>query len=93
VNCKLISLHDTITVNLSLVQCEFHTGKKTVIARIKSINRNLKCRRQVFREYLVPITKGETGICPPANAHAIIDYFISGYTNKASPSNEPKKHF
>jgi len=27
-------------VNLTLVQCEFHTGKKTVIARIKSINRN-----------------------------------------------------
>ena len=33
-----LSLHDTITVNLTLVQCEFHTGKKTVIARIKSIN-------------------------------------------------------
>ena len=34
------SLHDTATVNLTLVQCEFHTGNKTVIARIKSINRN-----------------------------------------------------
>ena len=34
------SLHDTTTVNLTLVQCEFHTGKKTVIARIKSVNRN-----------------------------------------------------
>jgi len=34
------SLHDTITVNMTLVQCEFNTGNKTVIARIKSINRN-----------------------------------------------------
>jgi len=30
----------TLTANLTLVQCEFHTGKETVIARIKSINRN-----------------------------------------------------
>jgi len=27
-------------MNLTLVQCEFHTVKKTAIARIKSINRN-----------------------------------------------------
>jgi len=27
------------------------------------------------------------------NAHAIIDYFISGSTNKASSSNETKKRF
>jgi len=33
-------LHDTISVNLTLVQCEFHTVKKIAIARIKSINRN-----------------------------------------------------
>ena len=30
----------TLTVNLTFVQCEFHTGKETVIARTKSINRN-----------------------------------------------------
>jgi len=30
----------TLTVKLTLVQWEFHTGKKAVIARIKSINRN-----------------------------------------------------
>jgi len=30
----------TLTMNLTFVQCEFHTGKKTVIARAKSINRN-----------------------------------------------------
>jgi len=34
------SLHDTITVSLTLVQFEFHAGKKTVIARIKSSDRN-----------------------------------------------------
>jgi len=34
------SPHGIITVNLTLVQYKFHTGKKTVIARIKSINRN-----------------------------------------------------
>ena len=61
------SLHDTITVNLTLVQREFHTGKKTVIARIKSINRNLWCRRQAFREIVGsnPNFQGKTGISPP----------------------------
>jgi len=31
--------------------------------------------------------------CTPVDAHAIIDYFISGSTNKASSSNETKKSF
>jgi len=45
--------------------------------------------------FLIPIFWEENGHLPPcpANAHAIIDYFISGSTNKASSSNEPKKHF
>jgi len=44
--------------------------------------------------FLIPISRGETGIpSPPANAYVIIDYFISGFTNKASSSNEPKKRF
>jgi len=34
------SLHDTGAVNLALVQCECHTGKWTVNARIKSIDWN-----------------------------------------------------
>ena len=33
--------NDNRTVNLALVQCECHTDKYTVIARIKSVNRNL----------------------------------------------------
>jgi len=37
VNCKLITAWHYKTVNLTLVQCEVHTGKKTVVARIKSI--------------------------------------------------------
>jgi len=43
--------------------------------------------------FLIPISRGGTGICPPANAHAITDYFISGFTNKASSSHEAKKRF
>jgi len=43
--------------------------------------------------FLIPISRGETGICHPANARALIDYFILGSTNKAISSNEPKKHF
>jgi len=38
----------------------------------------------------------ERGKCPfftPVDAHAIIDYFILGSTNKASSSNETKKGF
>jgi len=37
VNCKP-PLHDTRTVNLALVQSECHTGKQTIIARIKLVN-------------------------------------------------------
>jgi len=38
------------------------------------------------------------GKCPfclpcPADAHAIIDYFISGSSNKASSTHETKKGF
>jgi len=47
VNCKL-SLHDTRTVNLTLVHCESHTGKQIAIARIKSIDTELICWFQVF---------------------------------------------
>jgi len=43
--------------------------------------------------FLIPISRGETGICLPANAHAIIDYLILGFTNKVSSSNEPKERF
>jgi len=38
-NCKLI-LHVTKTVNLTLVQCECHIGKQTLIARINPNNQN-----------------------------------------------------
>jgi len=38
--------------------------------------------------FLIPISKGgKQAFAHPANAHANIDYFISGSTNKAS-SNE-----
>jgi len=44
--------------------------------------------------FLIPISReGKPAFAPPANARAIIDYFISGFTNKASSSNEPKKRF
>ena len=44
--------------------------------------------------FLIPISReGKPAFAPPANAHAIIDYFISGFTNKASSSNEPKERF
>jgi len=39
VNCKLITVV-TKTVNLTLVQCECHIGKQTVIARINLTNQN-----------------------------------------------------
>ena len=37
--------------------------------------------------------EGKRAFAPLANARAMMDYFISGSTNKASSSNEPKKHF
>jgi len=63
----MTEMHDTITANLTLVQCEFHSDKRTVIARIKSINRSLGCGLQVFREIFGSWSQfpgGETGICP-----------------------------
>jgi len=40
-------------VNLTLVQCEFHTGKKIVVVRFKSINRNQDADFRFFQKYLV----------------------------------------
>jgi len=63
------SLHDTIIVNLTLVQCEFHTGKKTVIARIKSINRK-DADLSFFQKYLFHNPNFQAGgkcpFCPRA---------------------------
>jgi len=83
-------------VNLTLVQCEFNNGNKTLIARIKSINRNLDANFRFFQKYFVlnPNFQGANArFAPPADAHKIIDYFISGSTNKASSSNQTKKRF
>jgi len=86
-------------VNLTLVQCKFHTGKKTVIARIKSINWNQDTDFSFIQKYFVLNPNFQAGgKCPfclpgPADAHAIIDYFMSGSINKASSSNETKKRF
>jgi len=50
-----------------------------------------------FQKYLVLNHNFQGGKCQfftsAADAHAIIDYFISGSTNKASSSNETKKRF
>jgi len=74
----------------------FIPAKKTAVARIKLINRNQDADFRFFQKYLVlnPNFQGENArFAPPADAHAIIDYCISGSTNKASSSNEKKKRF
>jgi len=61
-----------------------NTRKKTVIARIKSINRNQDAVFRFFQKYLVlnPNIQGGANarFAPLADTHAIIDYFISGST-------------
>jgi len=44
---------------------------------------------------LIPISRrgANARFAPPSDAHAIIDYFISGFTIKASSSNERQKRF
>jgi len=42
--------------------------------------------------FLIPIPKGQMPVLP-TDVHAIINYFISGSTNKASSSNDMKKRF
>jgi len=62
-------VHDTRTVNPVLVQCQCHTGKSTVIATIKWINRNLTANFSFSRNFRfsVPISKGggKCPFCPP----------------------------
>ena len=45
--------------------------------------------------FLIPISRSKCPFCfhCPADAHVIIDYFISGSINKASSSNETTKRF
>jgi len=94
VNCKPINAwhyngeSDSCAMRVSYKQ-------KTVIARIKSINRNLRCRLQVFREVsgFNPNFQGGNEHSPSTNAYATIDNFISGFTKEASSSNESKKRY
>ena len=60
-------LHDTSTVKLALVQCECLTGKWTVIARIKSINRNWAADFTFSKKlFLGPISRGgQMPVSPP----------------------------
>ena len=54
--------------NLTPVQCEFHTGKKTVIARMKSINRNWATDFMFSRKslFLGSISRGgQMPVLPP----------------------------
>ena len=58
----------TQAVNLTLVQCEFHTGKKTAIARIKSVNRNEDADFRFFQICLVlnpNFHGGQMSVLPP----------------------------
>jgi len=61
------SLHDTRTVNLTLVQCECHIGKQIVITRINSTNRNQTADFTFSRNlFLVPISRGRKYLfCAP----------------------------
>ena len=54
------SLHVIKTVNLTLVQCECHIGKQTVIARINPNNQNSIPDLTICRNFcfLVPISRG-----------------------------------
>jgi len=90
------SLHETVTVNLTLVQCEFHTGKKLSLQESNLLIEIWDANFSFFGKYLVlnpNFQGGKRAFARPANAQAIIDYFISGSTNNASSCNEPKKHF
>jgi len=73
--------------------------EKTFIARIKPINRNYDADFRSFQKYLVLNPNFQAGdkwpfcLPCPGDAHAIIDYFISGSINKATSCNEKKKRF
>jgi len=57
--CASVSLHNNRIVKLALVQCECHTGKQSVIARIKS-NRNQDADFRFSKNFwfIVPISRG-----------------------------------
>ena len=95
VNCKPITAwHYNCEPDSCAVWASY--WQKNCHWRIKSFNGNLRCRHQIFRKYLVlnpNLQGGKRAFAHPANAQAIIDSFMSGSTNKASSSNEPKKDF
>ena len=67
------SLHVTRSVNLSLVQCECHIGKQTVIAKLTQLIR-IKLLISRFLEIFASWSQfpggGKCPFCPPADAHA-----------------------
>jgi len=80
------------------MQCEFHTGKKLSLQESNQLI-GIKMPTSGFPEMFGSQSKfSGRGKCPfcipcPADAHATIDYFISGSINKATSSNETKKRF
>ena len=78
------SLQNTITVNLPLEQCEFHTSKTLSLQELNQLI-GIKMPTSGFSRniwFLIPISRGKIPDLPPStDAHAIIDYFISGFTN------------
>jgi len=89
---------------MTLCNCEPDSCAVWVSCRQK----HWHCKNQInYSEFKIPTSSFSTNICfiilisigenarfaHPANAHAIIDYFISGSTNKASSSHETLKRF
>ena len=80
------SWRDTKTVKLAVMQCECHTGKYAVIARINSINIGIKLLTSGFLDiaYLVrmPISRGsKCPFCPPCGCPWLPHYEKGSSTN------------
>jgi len=82
-NCKLITAKH-YNCDLTLVQCEFHTSKNLSLQESNQLI-GIKMPTSGFSRnvwFLIPISRGEMPDLPPStDARAIIDYFISGFTN------------
>ena len=85
-----------ISVNLTLVQYEFHTGKKNCHCKNQIKWSELWCRLQVFSRniwFLIPISRVEMPVLPPCGRPCDHWLLYIRLHKQASSSNEKKKRF
>jgi len=90
-NCKLITVHDTMTVNLTLVQCEFHSGKKLSLQQSHQLIGSKMPTSGIW--FLIPISRRRANVrFAPLRTRDHWLFYIR-FHKQAQQSDETKKRF